>query len=230
MKIIFNSLLKHLPLFLFLLVLLCLRITQIQTQRNEIACTVIQNSNNDNSNNDNIFNYDCSHKNLDWSNLEQLIDHIRGASNLNLAFNKFSDSNSSLLLPHTIYNQSFDLFQQLTHTLNLSSNQFEHVQPQGFYYSLNSNMLPHRFTHLDLSNNSFELLPWSSLRHLPKLSTLYFSFNPLKKLDFGDLMISETFYGFESLTKLVFSSCQLEYVDAGLFKIQILGVDRFVLE
>ena len=168
-----------------LVLLLCIASTRSQetsatlSTRNEIACTVI---NNDDGMD--LFNYDCSHKELDWPSLDHLIDHIRASSNLNLASNRFDP------VQHTIYNMSLNLFQLLTNTLNLSSNQFERAESHAFYYMQNFNLEPLRFKHLDLSNNWFESVPWDALRQLPMLESLHFNGNPLRSLNIDKLVLS----------------------------------------
>jgi hypothetical protein len=212
------------PLNVFLL--LCLQLTQTRSQstlsaRNEIACIVVDSKDGNSGGGGgggelDLFNYDCSHKNLDWPTLDNLIEPIRGSSNLNLAFNQFD------LINHTIYNKSFSRFQLLANTLNLSSNEFERIETYAFYYSTNLNEYePLKFTRLDLSHNRFRKIPWQSVRHLPKLEVLHFEANPtITQLDFGDLdskIYSDT-TAFESLTKLYFSGCHIETIDANLFK------------
>ena len=95
------SQMKRCHLFLLkVFLLLCSQLTHTRSQstfnkgRNDIACTVINSNDANDDGVENVvdldlFNYDCSHKELDWPTLVNLIDPIRRSSTLRLAFNRF---------------------------------------------------------------------------------------------------------------------------------------------
>ena len=145
--------------------------------------------------NSDLGDFNCSNLQLNWSDLHTvLIDPTWSATNLNLAFNNFSSS---------IANKSFNLFKMLDDTLNLTSNNLNHIESHAFFYSLEAepiDLVPLKITRLDLSHNQFELLPWNSIKLLGTLETVYFSGNSkLKRLDSGDLIESDYSKYFSSL-------------------------------
>ena len=204
----------------------CVCTTTIYKKKLELFCTANGGQKGD-INND-LFNFDCSNQKLNFTSLDFLVDLIKASTSINLASNSFE---------HIIYNRSFEIFQLLELNLNLSSNQFKKIEPYGFFYlpkwgiygdaeiSQNGKLKPLQFVNLDLSNNSFELVPWESLKNLPKLKNVYFNLNPIKKLDYGDLNLSSfntsdlNLDYFTELTHVHMSRCQIEFVDANLFKI-----------
>jgi len=116
--------------------------------------------------------YDCSNLGMEWSDLERsLIEPTRTATSLNLAANN---------LGTTIANKTFNVFKLLDHTLNMSSNKIARVDSHGFFVnpdlnSLSERLDPLRITALDLSFNSFEIIPWNSVKSLFSLERFYFN-------------------------------------------------------
>lgn len=182
--------------------------------------------NSDQSDDNEVFNYDCSGKELTWFKLTKLIDHVRGSSSLNLALNNFYLDNKD----YAIHNLSFNLFKQLNKKFNLSYNLFNRIDSHAFYYTevitdnisltpiSDSQLKPLLFEELDLSNNSFQIIPWNSLKKLPRLTQLYLNSNPLKRFDLGDLTFphpGERY--FRQLTEVYANSSKIEFIDPRIF-------------
>lgn len=170
-----------------------------------------------------VFSFDCSNRHLTWQNLAKLNHHVRGSSTLNLAFNNFNQDSAD----SAIKNLSFNSFKQLKYKFNLSSNSFKRIDSRAFYFTISitddvppdSQLNPLRFTELDLSNNSFEVMPWDSIKNLPNLSILILNKNPLKRLDFGDLTLDKNPSYFKSLTHVYINSSEIEYVDPAMINL-----------
>lgn len=141
-----------------------------------------------------VFKYDCSHKNLTSFSLIQLIDHIRGSTSLDLAYNSLSTPSPILR------NLTFNLFKQLIN-LNLTSNGLRTAESHAFFYvntisdTIDTTYLQNldpdqlhalRLVSLDLSGNQFVRIPWNSVRSLPGLAVLHLDRNPIKAFDLGD--------------------------------------------
>lgn len=159
--------------------------------------------------------YDCSNLLLQWEDLEtSLIEPTRTATSLSLASNNFSS---------IITNKTFNIFKLLDHTLNLSSNRLEKIESHGFFYNPDfrnpySQLKTLRIRILDLSHNSFEVIPWNSINLLWTLEKIYFNGNTkLTVLDRGDLAVTLNM-SFMSLTHLYFSSCSIELVKPDILK------------
>lgn len=154
--------------------------------------------------------YDCSNLGLEWPDLEKsLIEPTRTATSLNLASNNFGS---------TITNRTFNVFKLLDHTLNLSSNSIASIESHGFFVNpdLNSRgrLKSLGIRVLDLSFNSFEVIPWNAIKSLYNLEKLYFNGNKhIMELNRGDLG-EPSQISFLSLTHVYFNSCSIEYVDS----------------
>ena len=167
--------------------------------------------------NSDLGDFNCSNLQLKWSDLHTvLIDPTWSATNLNLAFNNFSS---------TIANKSFNLFKMLDDTLNLTSNSLNHIESHAFFYNSETvnmepaDLVPLKITKLDLSHNLFELLPWTSIKLLTTLETVYFSGNSkLNRLDSGDLIESDYSKYFSSLKYIYLNGCQIDHVNPVIIK------------
>lgn len=115
--------------------------------------------------------YDCSNLGLEWPDLEKsLIEPTRTATSLNLASNNFGSH---------IANKTFNVFKLLDDTLNLSSNSIASIESHGFFVHPYMNSQD-RFNALgikvlDLSFNSFQIIPWNAIKSLYNLQKLYFN-------------------------------------------------------
>lgn len=176
--------------------------------------------------------YDCSNLGLEWPDLEKsLIEPTRTATSLNLASNNFGSH---------IANKTFNVFKLLDDTLNLSSNSIASIESHGFYVYpyINSQegFKALGIKVLDLSFNSFQVIPWNAIKSLSNLEKLYFNgellLNNEKKhlvqfrLKFnliickGNKNIMElnsgnsTNVSMASLTHLYFNSCSINNIDS----------------
>ncbi|CAF0836865.1 unnamed protein product [Brachionus calyciflorus] len=173
---------------------------------------------------DEQWSFDCSSRGVKWSNLIEFNDNERASIDLDLSSNDFYTEPQG----HIIKNFSFNLFKQMNRRLNLSSNQFSQIEPYAFYYThkiindisriilSESDLNILELTELDLSNNSFEIIPWNSIKNLPALTTLRLSLNPIKKLDLGDLDKNSQDY-FRNLEHVYLNTSQIEYIDPSSF-------------
>lgn len=173
---------------------------------------------------DNLWKFNCSNREVKWSNLIRFSSNVWASNYLDFSNNLFSTETNG----DVIKNFSFNLFKQLNTTLNLSSNQFRLIESLAFYYTpeittiikLNeitkSNLKILELNELDLSNNSFEIIPWNSLKNMSKLVTLRLSQNPIKRLDLGDMTDSSSFY-FEKFSNLYLNNSLIEYVNPLVF-------------
>ncbi|RMZ95070.1 leucine-rich repeat-containing 24 [Brachionus plicatilis] len=171
-----------------------------------------------------IWKFNCSFKEVKWSNLVKLDENVRGSRYLDLSNNLFSTETQG----NVIKNFSFNLFKQLSNTLNLSSNQFTKIESHAFYYiaTITDDIYKIKFNdsdlkildleELDLSNNSFEIIPWNSVKNLPKLVTLRLSKNPIRRVDQAD-MTNSMLSHFENFSNLYLNNCQIEYVNPVTF-------------
>lgn len=154
--------------------------------------------------------YDCSNLSLEWSDLENsLIEPTRTATSLNLASNNF-DSH--------IANKTFNVFKLLDQSLNLSSNGIASIESHGFFVhpdlKSQGRLKSLGIKVLDLSFNSFQIIPWNAIKSLYDLEKLYFNGNKnIMRLDSGDLT-DVSMVSFLSLTHIYFNSCSIEYVDS----------------
>ena len=175
---------------------------------------------------DKIWKFNCSHQDVKWSNLVKFESNVRASNFLDLSNNLFFSEPQGYI----IKNLSLNIFKQLNTALNLSSNKFSRIESHAFYYhpvivdDINrikfedSELKILELVEIDLSNNSFEIIPWNSVKNLSKLETLRLNQNPINKLDLGDMTdLSENY--FKNLTSLYLNKSNVEYVNPVVFEL-----------